>query len=107
MTLKRSMRPPPGTRARQLMWQYTHVYPEQGVQRRLRRLGFPRPVHLLAIDHGLSLGWLDQQDGAPAAVARRAVKHDVDGVVAHRGLLRDLAADGIGNLILQLHGSTA
>jgi DhnA family fructose-bisphosphate aldolase class Ia len=83
------------------------VTTEQGVGRRLARLGFPDVVHLLALDHGMSLGWTDPQDLPPVALASRALANGLRGVVAHRGLIARMTPQVPGELIMQLHGSTA
>lgn len=77
-----------------------------GLRRRMSRLSTgDGTIEILALDHGLSMGWTENQQ-SPEEIARSCVELGVRAVVCHVGLLEELSQVPGLELILQLQGST-
>jgi DhnA family fructose-bisphosphate aldolase class Ia len=75
---------------------------EAGRVNRLRRIG-PRPIHLLALDHGVSMGWTDAQD-PPSEIASACAGAGLSGVVCHHGAVEAMHVAGFDAVVLQMMG---
>ncbi len=79
---------------------------QRGRNSRAQRLGLPGPLHLVAMDHGLSMGWTTSQD-PPQQVVESCRQHGLQGAICHPGLLDRMAPAKGFEVLLQLHGSTS
>lgn len=79
---------------------------QRGRDSRARRLGLPGPVNLVAMDHGLSLGWTPTQD-SPLEIIGACQRRGVQGAVGHAGLVARIPPTDGFEALMQLHGSTS
>lgn len=87
----------------------TETYVWTGKNRRMRRLTHPvsGTTFLVPLDHSLADGPVTTAAGFAGLVTELSANH-VDGIVVHKGRVRFLPAESLGNLALVVHvnGST-
>ena len=77
-----------------------------GVIRRLQRIAQSEAVHLVALDHGVTMGWTEEQS-SPKLIASDCFSAGIKTAVCHVGLVQELSSIIGLELILQLFGSTS
>jgi DhnA family fructose-bisphosphate aldolase class Ia len=79
---------------------------ETGRRRRLARVARAgAAVHLLALDHGLTMGWTVEQE-PPLTVAEECTKLGISGIVCHFGLLPQIGGIADSEIFMQVHASS-